>query len=178
MGERALPMGAPGCSSQADAGAHAACAAHAGKEGECGVRWVNAPGARLGAATIATTISSAQACPWQPAGQPAGSKQQGTAASCSRPSVGAPYGSGSGGRHRGGVGSGMGRRRPSRLATAAASGTGESRQLVRYVWHVGWSSQGTTAAQAVPCQTSTDDPHKHSLKRARMAWLSLASCME
>lgn len=91
---------------------------------------------------------------------------------------GSRYGSGSGGRHRGGVGSGMGRQRPLRLATAAAAGTGSSRQLVRYVWHVGWSSQGTTAAQAVPCQTSTDDPHKHSLKRARMAWLSLASCLE
>ena len=40
------------------------------------------------------------------------------------------------------------------------------------------NSQCTAAAQAVPGQSCTDDPHKHSLRRAWMALLSSHNRME
>ena len=63
------------------------------------------------------------------------------AASCTLPAVGSPSGSGSGGRQRGGVGSGMGRWRPSYLAPAAAAG----RDALAGVGHAGHAQ----AARAV-----------------------------
>lgn len=141
VGERGLTMGVLGCSPQADAGARAACAAR--EERESGV-----VGGRVRLPAWDRRCNHRHQSQPHPsvrsAAQPACCGAAGHGCKLHRPAVGPPSDSGSGGRWKGGVGSGMGRRRPSSLATAAAAGPGASRQVssMRGTYSSAASSQG------------------------------------
>lgn len=155
-------MGVLACSPQADAGAHVACAAGGGW-GNVGWGKADAPG--LGAATIATKISSIQACPWQPASQPA-VEQQGTWAVrlqattgqqwAYRPAQAAAAGAGEAwGRALAGGG-------PHAWQLQQKRGQGEAAIGSWCMWHVGGKQPGKVALQAVPCQLQHTHTTTHS----------------